>query len=77
VCSTGIAQYALVWYRLGNTERADRALAYLERIQNKSGGFSGSYGEGAKYIPGAEISWAVKYFLDAYWLKLRNGPRDA
>lgn len=77
VCSTGIAQYAIVWYRLGKTERADRALAYLERIQNKSGGFSGSYGEGAKYIPGAEISWAVKYFLDAYWLKLRAGPHNA
>ena len=36
-------------------ERADRAMAYLEKIQNKSGGFNGSYGEGAKYISGAEI----------------------
>ena len=73
-CSTGIAQYAVVWYRLGNRERADRALRYLDSIQNKSGGFFGSYGKGAKYIPGAEISWAVKYFLDAYHLKL-GGPR--
>jgi len=69
ICSTGIAQYAGVWYRLGNQERADRALAFLEKIQNKSGGFFGSYGAGAKYIPGAEISWAVKYLLDAYQLK--------
>jgi len=69
ICSTGIAQYAGVWYRLGKREPADRALAYLERIQNKSGGFFGSYGAGATYMPGAEIGWAVKYFLDAHHLK--------
>jgi malonyl-CoA O-methyltransferase len=71
ICSTGIAQYAGVWYRLGEIDRGDRALAYLERIQNRSGGFFGSYGNGAKYISGAEISWAVKYFLDACALRAR------
>lgn len=75
ICSTGIAQYAVVWYRLGNRERADRALRYLEGIQNGSGGFNGSYGKGAKYIAGAEISWAVKYFLDA--CALRDAPKHA
>src|SRR5688572_6988300 len=50
ICSTGIAQYAVVWYRLGSRERADRALQYLEGIQNPSGGFNGSYEKGAKYI---------------------------
>lgn len=69
VCSTGMAQYAVVWYTLGNREPADRAIRHLEKIQNSSGGFYGSYGKGAKYIPNAEISWAVKYFLDAYLLK--------
>ena len=77
VCSTGIAQYAIVWYALGNKERADRAIRYLEKIQNKSGGFNGSYGKGAKYISGAEISWAVKYYLDAYLLKLRAEGKHA
>ena len=77
ICSTGIAQYAIVWYALGNKERADRAISYLEKIQNKSGGFNGSYGKGAKYISGAEISWAVKYFLDAYLLKLRAEKKHA
>ncbi len=71
VCSTGMAQYAIVWYTLGEKERADRAMAYLQNIQNKSGGFFGSYGKGAKYIAGAEISWGVKYFLDAWQLKMR------
>lgn len=72
VCSTGMAQYAIVWYMLGNKAPANKAMLYLEKIQNKSGGFNGSYGAGANYISGAEISWAVKYFLDAYRLKQQN-----
>ena len=69
VCSTGMAQYAIIWYTLGDKVRAEKALNYLEKIQNKSGGFFGSYGKGAQYIAGAEISWGVKYFLDAHHLK--------
>ncbi len=72
ICSTAIAQYAVVWYRLGKSDRADRAMKYLEKIQNPSGGWFGSYGKGAKYISGAEISWAVKYYLDAHLLKNAN-----
>jgi malonyl-CoA O-methyltransferase len=76
VCSTGMAQYAVIWYLLDRPKPADRALRYLEKIQNPSGGFNGSYGKGAQYIPRAEISWAVKYFLDAWHLKLqREGVR--
>ncbi|MEP7207737.1 MAG: prenyltransferase/squalene oxidase repeat-containing protein [Casimicrobiaceae bacterium] len=75
VCSTGIAQYAVIWYQLGQRDRADRALDYLETIQNRSGGFFGSYGAGSKYIPGAEISWAVKYFLDACHLREAGARR--
>lgn len=77
VCSTGMAQYAVVWYRLGNRQPADLAIRYLEKIQNRTGGFYGSYGKGAKYIPSAEISWAVKYFLDAYLLKMGEKGKHA
>ncbi len=76
ICSTGIAQYAIVWYSLGKKEPADKAIRYLETIQNDSGGFNGSYGKGAQYIAGAEISWAVKYFLDAYLLKLIHNEKQ-
>jgi len=69
VCSTGMAQYAVVWYHLGEDARATRAIDYLVKIQNDSGGFFGSYGKGARYIARAEISWAVKYFLDACRLR--------
>lgn len=77
ICSTGMAQYAIVWYTLGEKALADRVLDYLEKIQNKSGGFFGSYGRGAKYISGGEISWAVKYFLDAWLLRLKAEGKRA
>ena len=65
VCSTGMAQLAVAWYKLGHREPADRALDYLAALQNSSGGFYGGYGKGAVYFPQQEISWAVKFFLDA------------
>ena len=64
VCSTGSAQLALCWYKVGKPELGRKALSHLESLQNRSGGFYGSYGPGAAYFPDAEISWAVKYFLD-------------
>ena len=75
VCSTGLFQLALVWYRLGNIERGDKAFEYACRLQNKSGGWFGSYlseenpDEVNTYFPDAEISWANKYFLDALFYK--------
>ena len=65
ICSAGLAQLAQVWYRLGETKRADAALKFLEMLHNPSGGFFGSYGLGADYFPDAEISWAVKYAVEA------------
>ena len=71
VCSTGVAQFAVMWYKLGMREYADKALYYLEKIQNRSGGFYGSYRRKANYFPEEEISWAVKFFLDAYYWKIK------
>ena len=71
VCSTGLFQFSVVWYRLGDIEHGDKAFQYACRLQNESGGWYGSYlseensGEVNNYFPDAEISWAVKYFLDA------------
>ncbi len=65
VCATGIAQLAQVWFRLGETARAERALAFLATLQNPSGGFFGSYGVGAAYFPDQEPSWGVKYAIEA------------
>ncbi len=75
VCSTGLFQLAVVWYRIGCIENGNRAFAYACRLQNPSGGWYGSYlteyveGEENDYFPTGEISWAVKYFLDALYYK--------
>lgn len=72
-CSTGMAQLAIAWLKLGRLEPARRALAYLERIQHPSGGFFGSYGPGAIYFTKEEISWGVKFFMDAELLAAQHG----
>lgn len=81
VCSTGMFQLAIVWYKLGDLERGNSLFYYALSLQNESGGWYGSYSapgfrarfyRGKKrpyYFPDAEISWAVKYFLDALALK--------
>ena len=71
VCSTGMAQLAIAWYKIGDPGPADRAMTYLETLQNPSGGFYGSYGPGAMYFARMEIAWAAKFFLDAYQLRVQ------
>lgn len=76
VCSTGLFQYAITWYKLGDHKRGNLAFSYAAKLQNRSGGWYGSYGFFKKYFPWAEISWAVKYFLDAFHWKLRTSFED-
>ncbi len=82
VCSTGMFQLAVVWYKLGDLVHGDKALYYAVKLQNESGGWYGSYPvsdapkatdyrEWPDYFPNSEISWAVKYFLDAVYYKCR------
>lgn len=72
VCVPGLAQIAVCWYKVGQWQPADKALAWLEAHQQPSGGFHGSYGPGASYFPNAELSWAVKFYLDAHSLRLSS-----
>ena len=75
VCSTGLFQLAVAWFRLGDMERGNRAFSYACKLQNPSGGWYGSCPhpdhpkEENHYFPAAEISWAVKYFLDALYYR--------
>lgn len=73
VCSTGLFQLALTWFRVGDIERGNKAFSYACRLQNESGGWYGSYpsveNESNDYFAVSEISWAVKYFLDALYYK--------
>jgi malonyl-CoA O-methyltransferase len=72
VCSPGLAQIAICWYKTGQWEPADKALAWLEAQQRPSGGFLGSYGPGAAYLGEAEISWAAKFYLDAHLCRVQS-----
>jgi len=72
VCAPGLAQLAICWYKTGHPEPADRALSWLESKQKPSGGFLGSYGKGAAYFPGEELSWAAKFYLDAHLLRTKT-----
>jgi malonyl-CoA O-methyltransferase len=71
VCAPGLAQLASCWYKTGQWEPADKALSWLEAHLRPSGGFLGSYGPRASYFPDDELSWAVKYYLDANLLRVR------
>lgn len=72
VCTAGLAQLAVVCYKLGMKDNADKAMCWLEKMQNNTGGFYGSYGKGANYFPKEEISWSIKFFLDAYYWKIKT-----
>ena len=74
VCSTGMFQLAMIWFRLGDIEHGNKAFAYACSLQNPSGGWYGSYptrstGGSCTYLPNDEISWANKFFLDALYYK--------
>ena len=73
-CTVGVAQLAIIAYKLDMRDAADRAVNYLCHVQNHSGGFPGSVGWGAEYFRNEEISWAAKFFLDAVHLKKRSFP---
>jgi malonyl-CoA O-methyltransferase len=72
VCSPGLAQLAICWYKTGQWQAADKAMAWLEANQRPSGGFRGSYGPGAAYLVDAELSWAAKFYLDAHLWRVQS-----
>lgn len=80
VCSTAMFQFAIIWYKLGENEKADKTYKYACSLQNPTGGWYGSYLHSPldlldvafkrrMYIRKHEISWAVKFYLDATELK--------
>ena len=70
VCTPGLAQLAICWYKMDTPDPADRAMTWLERHQEPDGGFRGSYGRGASYKAHVEVSWAPKFYLDAHLLRV-------
>lgn len=60
-----LAHLACLWYKLGERERADLALAYVERRQQSDGGFPAALD--GWLLPWSRLrdTWAAKYYLDA------------
>ncbi len=71
ICTPGLAQLAVCWYKTGQWTPADKAMSWLDNNQEPSGGFRGSYGWLADYSPLEEIPWAAKFYLDAHLRRLR------
>ncbi|VAW48329.1 hypothetical protein MNBD_GAMMA03-2076 [hydrothermal vent metagenome] len=77
VCLTGLTQLGIVAYKLGMTEQAQKAWKFCAKHQNDSGGFYGSVGRKAQYFQDAEISWANKFFLDAFHMYGHPGKLES
>lgn len=72
VCTPGLAQIALCELKLKRGRSVKNVLEWFRQVQTRNGGFWGSYGLGAAYFSQVEISWAVKYYLDAQRLYIEN-----
>lgn len=62
-CWVALSQIALSLFICGQYEYGMKILEFVTKNQNESGGF---YGSNGKYFPDTEISWAVKFYLDAF-----------
>ncbi|HVA45962.1 MAG TPA: methyltransferase domain-containing protein [Pirellulales bacterium] len=62
-----LAHLSALWFRLGERDRADRALAFLHRQQRPSGGWWQRWG---RSLPTGESAWAVNHYLDAARLQV-------
>lgn len=72
VFSASLAQAAVVLYRLGCRNEADRALRYLEQNQSPSGGFRSGRGWFVSGRLCCENAWTAKYYLDAALARVRD-----
>ncbi|HVX11787.1 MAG TPA: methyltransferase domain-containing protein [Pirellulales bacterium] len=67
--NAALAHLALAWYRLGEHERADRALVFLDTHQSPLGDWLGYWGRQGTI---RESAWVVKYYLDAVRLQVTS-----
>lgn len=70
VCMASLAHLASCWYQVGNWQAAERALAWLEKQQLKTGAFPGRYGHESDAQAQVESLLAAKFYLDANRLRV-------
>ena len=62
-CFVGLSQCALSLFLCGEFDLGMKTLEFVSKFQNDSGGF---YGSNGNYFPQDEISWANKFYIDAF-----------
>lgn len=68
----GMFQYSILAYKRGNYAWSEQLFRDAVRHQRPSGAFYGNAGGDSKwYFPREEISWAVKFYLDAYLCQMK------
>ena len=68
VCYTGVAQFAILCYKVGLNNNGNRAMKYLKSVMNEDGSFYGC-SAGGNYFPNEKVSWTMKFYLDARLLQ--------
>jgi SAM-dependent methyltransferase len=74
--AAGQALWATLWYKLGQRERADRALHCLQQRQTASGGFPLRWQRGRTAVTSSQGTWAMKHFFDAAQWQVRVSFED-
>jgi malonyl-CoA O-methyltransferase len=71
VSAAGLAHLAVVWYRLAERDRADRAMRWLAGWRGRTGVACGSRRRVARHHAGSEAAWVAKHYLDAALLQVQ------
>lgn len=74
--SAGQAIWASLWYKLGERDRADRALNCLRRRQTASGGFPVRWQRGRTAVITSQGTWAMKHFFESAQWQVRVSFED-
>jgi malonyl-CoA O-methyltransferase len=61
VCNVAVAQAAVLWDKMGRVHRADKARAYLFKLDAPWA----STPKDSDYFPGCQIAWCAKFIADA------------
>lgn len=64
-CYTGLSQTAMCLFMLDEFDLGMNTLKFVSQFQNESGGFLGGT-QNCNYFPNHELSWAVKFYIDAF-----------
>jgi malonyl-CoA O-methyltransferase len=72
VSTAGIAHLALCWQKVGQSDRLESVVKWLEKHQRDNGGFHAGYGWRAPFEFRRESAWTAKWYLDAHYFRVRQ-----